>query len=199
MGGRAFNSQLGEDKFPRIPPETYDKLKATLGEKLKELYIHVGTPTEAPEKADHGDVDFIVEDAIGEVSHHDIQKALDARYAVVAEGNRTSNYAVLIPGQEGMYYQVDVHVCADKTEWDNIMFFHSYGDMGMILGIMAKAHGLTLGTKGLKVNSFPQMSFIPSLIFFILRSIRRSPTRLILQHINSRPLFRISLSSWVSL
>lgn len=154
MGGKAFGSELGEDAFPRIPSVTYEKLKSDLEGRLKKLYEYVGTPTEAPEKLDHGDVDFIVEGPKGNISHDETKKALGATYAVVAEGNRTSNYAVPILGLEGMYYQVDVNVCADKEEWDNIMFFHSYGDLGMILGVLARAHGLSLGTKGLKVVIF---------------------------------------------
>jgi hypothetical protein len=48
--------------------------------------------------------------------------------------------------------QVDVHVCSDKSEYDRISFFHSYGDMGMILGLIARNSGLALGLKGLKVR-----------------------------------------------
>lgn len=48
-------------------------------------------------------------------------------------------------------YQVDVHVCMDKDEWDRIMFYHSYGDLGMILGVVSRNVGLYLGSKGLKV------------------------------------------------
>lgn len=34
------------------------------------------------------------------------------------------------------------------------MFFHSYGDLGMILGLLAKNNGLRLGLKGLEVCCF---------------------------------------------
>lgn len=47
--------------------------------------------------------------------------------------------------------QVDVNVCADRAEWERIVFFHGYGDLGMILGLIAKNVGLALGEKGLKV------------------------------------------------
>lgn len=33
------------------------------------------------------------------------------------------------------------------------MFFHSYGDLGMILGLIARNNGLKLGVHGLKVSS----------------------------------------------
>lgn len=32
------------------------------------------------------------------------------------------------------------------------MFFHGYGDLGMILGLIVKNVGLALGSKGLKVG-----------------------------------------------
>lgn len=50
-----------------------------------------------------------------------------------------------------IYFQVDIHVCMDKDEWDRIMFYNSYGDLGMILGLIGKNAGLSLGSKGLKV------------------------------------------------
>jgi len=34
------------------------------------------------------------------------------------------------------------------------MFFHAYGDLGMMLGLMAKNNGLKLGSKGLDVCCF---------------------------------------------
>lgn len=48
--------------------------------------------------------------------------------------------------------KVDVHVCEDKTELDRVVFFNSYGDLGMILGLLAANVGLKLGSKGLKVS-----------------------------------------------
>jgi hypothetical protein len=47
--------------------------------------------------------------------------------------------------------QVDVNVCTDRAEWERVVFFHGYGDLGMILGLIAKNAGLALGEKGLKV------------------------------------------------
>ena len=58
------------------------------------------------------------------------------------------------PQTSRLSLQVDVHVCEDRNEWDRIMFFHSYGDLGMILGLIAKNNGLKLGSKGLDVRCF---------------------------------------------
>jgi hypothetical protein len=46
-----------------------------------------------------------------------------------------------------------VHVCTDKEEWTRVIFFNSYGDLGMILGLIARNVGLQLGIKGLKVHN----------------------------------------------
>ena len=193
MGGSAFSASLPLTAFPRLPPSVYKNLKAKLLLKLQELYTYVGVPIEAPEKADHGDLDFLVAVPLAAgteyVRHDQIVEAIGAKHVVPNAGNRTSNFAIpvqheeweqaghgakeqerrsLAEGNEIFYQvcdrhalppkcfilrfvQVDVHVCADQGEWDRIMFFHSYGDLGMILGLIAKNNGLKLGTHGLKV------------------------------------------------
>lgn len=40
----------------------------------------------------------------------------------------------------------------DKAEFERIAFYHAYGDLGMIMGLLARNIGLTLGEKGLKVR-----------------------------------------------
>jgi hypothetical protein len=121
------------------------------------------------------DLDFVVAgpksignsaDDAREPTHDDIKQGLGATIVVPLEANRTSNFAIPItkewvdqgsnvnedtPQQE-IYCQVDVHVCADKDEWDRIVFFHGFGDLGMILGLVARNCGFSLGTKGLKVG-----------------------------------------------
>lgn len=54
----------------------------------------------------------------------------------------------------GPLSQVDVHVCRDREEWSRVGFFRSYGDMGMMLGLIARNIGLRLGETGLKVRYF---------------------------------------------
>ena len=191
MGGSAFSSVLQAAAFPRIPPAVYKNLKTRFHPKLAELYTWVGVPIEAPEKLDHGDLDFLVaipkDQGTQSVSHQVMKEILGAELVIPMEGNRTSNYAVPISSGEwaafgysteeddkrkevadeqifyqvrswnGMVsnltpcFQIDVHVCTDKEEWDRIMFYHSYGDLGMILGLVGKNAGLSFGAKGLKV------------------------------------------------
>lgn len=99
-------------------------------------------------------------------THEDIRQALEAQFAIPLEENRTSNFAIPItkewiaqggtldknvPQQE-IYCQVDVHACTDEDEYERIVFLHGFGDLGMILGLIARNCGFSLGTKGLKVS-----------------------------------------------
>lgn len=64
--------------------------------------------------------------------------------------------------------QVDVNVCESKAEWDRRLLFNSYGDLGMIMGLIVKNAGLNLSSKGLKVNSilarFSDTSYLHGMI-----------------------------------
>ncbi|KAJ6544808.1 hypothetical protein DFH09DRAFT_990326 [Mycena vulgaris] len=168
MGGSAFSATLPASALPRIPPVVYSAVKARLTPRLQTLYAIVSTPYEAPEKEDHGDLDFLVCEPLKgvEVPHEEVQAVLNAKHVVPMPGNRTSSYA--LPVEKGewaeaenqeMYYQVDVHVCSDKAEWERIHFFHGYGDLGMIMGLIARNKGLALGSKGLKVPNVPRTPF----------------------------------------
>jgi hypothetical protein len=163
MGGSAFLQLLPTAAFPRLPPEVYYSLKPRLLLRIQNLYTHVAVPAEAPEKSDYGDLDFVVYGPrnIGGSNERlagpkDVQEAISATHCI--QGT-TSNFSVPIPEEEWereeheeRYCQVDVHVCEDKGDWERVVFFHGYGDLGMILGLMARHNGFSLGTKGLKVK-----------------------------------------------
>jgi len=107
--------------------------------------------------------------------HDVVQSVIGARFSNCMEGNRTSNFAVPVAEREWdplghaqdeeqrrgeaeggeIFYQVDINVCADRGEWERIVFFHGYGDLGMILGLIAKNAGLALGSKGLRLPNPP--------------------------------------------
>ncbi|KAG7088445.1 hypothetical protein E1B28_012437 [Marasmius oreades] len=169
MGGNAFTS-LPQEAFPRLPPELYRTLKAYFTILLQDLYTHVAVPREAPEKEDYGDIDFIVCAPKTDCSHKDIQEVLGAVHVIPLQGNKTSNFAIPITAQYGelmpvngvVYCQVDINVCEDVKEWERICFFHSYGDMGMILGIVALNVGLAWGANGLKYPHPPHPPIILS-------------------------------------
>ena len=171
MGGKAFLSQIPNATFPRLSPLIYASLKSTLLPRLTPLFQHVGVPHEAPEKEDHGDVDFIVTGPLTTpIGHEEIKHALRASACIPsAQPDRagTHNFALRLsdcvaplptdaaPAPEEtreVYVQVDVNIRKDAHDWENVMIFHSYGDLGMIMGRLAASVGLHLGELGLKVS-----------------------------------------------
>lgn len=154
MGGNAFKALLPHASFPRMTPVVYEALKARLTPQLHELYGHVTVPKEAPGKQDHGDVDFVVCQPRDGLSHDEVRTTLGAVQSIACDG--ISNFAVRSIDLDGTaaandFYQIDVQVCNDYDDWERAVFFGSYGDVGMILGLMARPYGLSMGRNGLKV------------------------------------------------
>jgi hypothetical protein len=107
MGGNAFGSTLNPSSFPRLPPAVYAALKSRLLPKIQELYSFVAVPIEAPEKPDHGDLDFVVscpkvefngttDTVLVNLPHDIVQQKIGARFVNPTDGNRTSNFAIPI-------------------------------------------------------------------------------------------------------
>ncbi|KAI0768978.1 hypothetical protein BD413DRAFT_614023 [Trametes elegans] len=191
MGGNAFAARVPDATFPRMPPPVYDALKAALLPIVQTLYMHVAVPREAPEKADFGDLDFVVSGPREGLTHDEVAGALRAALSVPMEGNRTSNFAIPLDAfpdvarawresdlrplaEEGahVFVQVDVNVCADKAQMDRTVFCHSYGDLSLMLGLLAQTAGLSLGIYGLKlvtpVGSPPQTFFLTDSMHAVL-------------------------------
>lgn len=171
MGGKAFISHIPNATFPRLSPLIYASLKSTLLPRLTPLFQYVGVPHEAPEKEDHGDVDFIVACPLTTaIGHEEIKHALGAsacKPSPQPDRRGTHHFALrlsdvvttlptdAIPVSEetsDVYVQVDVNIRTDAHDWENVMIFHSYGDLGMIMGRLAASIGLHLGELGLKVS-----------------------------------------------
>ncbi|KAH7913394.1 hypothetical protein BJ138DRAFT_1171301 [Hygrophoropsis aurantiaca] len=165
MGGRAFLQILPKASFPRLPTFLYQKIKLRLKARLQTLYTIVEIPAEAPEKVDHGDLDFVVARPVNSrniVTHDQVREVLGATEVIGLD--RTSNYAVLIDNEEWrdyqrtddgnqIYFQVDVNVCTNEEEVQSILMFHGFGDLGIIIGTIASGCGLSIGTKGMKISN----------------------------------------------
>jgi hypothetical protein len=65
MGGKAFP----ELKTPRMSPEAYQLVKSRFHAILREKFLHVATPIEAPAKADYGDLDIMVCEPLQQTLH----------------------------------------------------------------------------------------------------------------------------------
>ena len=164
MGGNAFKTALPNATFPRLPTASYLPLKLHLTELLKQFYTQVTVPREAPEKIDHGDLDFVVCGPCEGLAHEQIKHAMGASHGISFEGSRGMHqFAIPLPPadlkhavsspDEAVFFQVDVLVCGDVEEWNRVVHYNSYGDLGMILGSIAHGVGLSLGRGGLKVRT----------------------------------------------
>jgi hypothetical protein len=180
MGGNAFSEQLPTAVFPRMSPAFYNSLKARITPRLEALYHLVAVPPEAPGKLDYGDLDVVVcqPKDIKEgvplsecVTFAEIEQALGSVHSLPLPGDRTSNFAIPIQQDEvqhfpvaqeairerkldlaQLYIQVDLHFCEGLGSWESRILFQSYGELGMILGMLAKTVGLTWSVAGLKVS-----------------------------------------------
>jgi len=216
MGGKAFLSHLPHATFPRLSPATYASLKSSLLPRLTPLFQHVGVPHEAPEKQDHGDVDFIRvvacphASASAAIGHEEMKSALGASACIPSaqpDGGGTHNFALRLADvvtplpadvapvsreTSEVYVQVNVNIRKDAQDWENLMIFHAYGDLGMIMGHLAASVGLHLGELGLKVTSqalvptyspsFALSSSIPEIFLFFGLSIERWRAGFATQH-----------------
>ena len=175
MGGNAFSEQLPTAVFPRMPPAFYNSLKSRIMHRLGALYHLVVVPQEAPGKLDHGDLDVLVcqpknlKEGIPRsecVTLEEIERALGAVHSIPLPGDRTSNFAVPIQRDEvrqfafdkdevdleQLFIQIDLHFCEEEESLRSRALFQSYGELGMILGVLGKTVGLTWSASGLKVG-----------------------------------------------
>jgi hypothetical protein len=53
---------------------------------------------------------------------------------------------------ENTYYQVDFNLTQDESQKDSILFYNSYGDLGIILCMVTKTIGTTWSKQGLRVR-----------------------------------------------
>jgi hypothetical protein len=159
MGGRAFAVRLPHAVFPRLPTEAYEAQKRALLPRIQALYRLAAVPAEAPGKRDHGDLDILTAcplrgDAASTLA--EANAALGAEEMITSSA--TTNFAVPLPAfsssvdEVRSYLQVDVIVCSDESDFERVLFHHSYGDVGLILGTVATGVGLHFGTKGLRVR-----------------------------------------------
>lgn len=197
MGGKALLALLPHATFPRLSPTLYNAIKSHLHTRLSPLFDRVATPHEAPEKLDHGDIDFIVASPQLGLKHHDVERALGttSQHSIPSPevGAGTSHFALSLVVLErelgfvedgaghsiprghssllvtkadvdGRYVQVDVHLCPDVEDFERVVFIHGYGDLGMIMGALARSVGLQLGSKGLKVRTVTRVSILKDIL-----------------------------------
>ena len=165
MGGSAFSSGKDALSTPRMPKDIYEAVKSRCHAILRELYIHVASPTDGPGKQDFGDIDILLAcpkkgtsinkgDGVSSVA-----KALGATRCIVNYG-AASNLALPWPASKDAssmesnspasgvgvdkYIQVDIHILDSVKDMEWLLFKHGHGDIWSILGSVMRPYGLTV-------------------------------------------------------
>jgi len=180
MGGHAFQNQLGPSaKFPRMDATTYNILKEHVSSVLSTRFASVSIAREDPAKLDFGDLDVVIlidDTARMELTRDKMREELcslvGAEHAL-SNGGQFITLAVrseILPGGRNthagdlagpssqadehdiVYHQVDVNLVRNEEERESLVFYNSYGDLGMILALLTKTIGLSYSRAGLRVS-----------------------------------------------
>ncbi|TKA64389.1 hypothetical protein B0A55_10371 [Friedmanniomyces simplex] len=195
MGGSAFAvaSAPGEPTLntPRLTQEDYMRLKATLNSSLHSFFgpdIKLDTLSEAPEKEDHGDIDFLIAHndpvnwlalatsvaATGLICHHPGMCSL----AVPKSGPPSTRPPVLYTSIKAQqlkslptttptteeYAQIDIQTVPTALySWRT--FYSSYGDIPSLLGHVLRPLSLKISENGLylRLRELEQTKSMPYL------------------------------------
>ncbi|KAI7315450.1 hypothetical protein KC315_g11081 [Hortaea werneckii] len=184
MGGNAFALASAEGhsrlQTPRMTPEVYNRLKVIFTNRLRSCFpdcTKIATLTEAPEKSNYGDIDFIISFPKKPASSAPEWSALandigaagfiwngpkTASFAVPQDGSMHSKPAMRYHLQsdnpedvhgstktpETLYAQIDLELVEDDMfDWHT--FYASYGDMSSLLGHIVRNSGFTCSDRGL--------------------------------------------------
>jgi hypothetical protein len=177
MGGHAFRNL----HCPRISGGVYAKVKQHTTEALQSIFLHVTIPTEMPEKADYGDIDFLVAGLLHSptsttMDNFNWSGTVDAIKSVLntTHGRRghlnpgCMYFAIRAPGHEEEFWvQVDVKVCfkPELFEWQK--FELNYASNSKMIGSMVKPLGLTIDPEGLhiRVEEVEETNFSGSMLW----------------------------------
>ena len=159
MGGQAFAKPGPRGDLPlvipRMSPQRYQQLVEHFSSVLKVYFAKVQVPKEAPGKADHGDVDILVESfPVDPVRTADEMARLIKAKRYIANGPSWS-FAVKLPSEiedpSIPYAQLDIERCDQGfIGWE--YFMQSYGDLWQILGLTIRHLGVTATNLGFFVR-----------------------------------------------
>ena len=180
MGGQVFAGGPNPLYTPRMPPVVYEFVKNACHAKLQQLFEQVATPIEGPEKADFGDIDFLVHGrrpSDTEEPPSPTTAAPEWRDAVQAALGATRRFSqqahagsFAIPWPTGLgqgldetqdvwrpqdkprHIQVDVHVCDAPQTFRWSVFKQDHGDLWNLLGSTIRPYGLTIDHEALSVR-----------------------------------------------
>jgi hypothetical protein len=164
MGGKIFaNSITASGKpvvTPRMSPELYHKVSEVCQAKLDTLFDRVVIPRDAPDKKDHGDIDFLVGSVKPAATANGdlwsaIKKTLGAE--LYLRGGSHS-FAIPHPEIEDAHIQVDVELspgdgtpdAAELYQWTRFMKGDS--DLLQIIALSHRSLGIHCNDRGMHVR-----------------------------------------------
>ncbi|KAK7515755.1 hypothetical protein IWZ03DRAFT_407257 [Phyllosticta citriasiana] len=171
MGGSTFAPSL---HCPRMPLPQYLAVKCHFTSRLEQLFHHVAVATEAPEKRDYGDVDFLVcrpkgsvltgtclEDVKGQLQRE--MGAVEARLLDgvlvlgcpmpdVASGGEMGARVKEEEREKKEFVQLDIQLCHAPSHLAYMLFAHAHGDLFGFLKTGVRPFGLSLRPSGLWVR-----------------------------------------------
>ncbi|KAL8811305.1 MAG: hypothetical protein Q9223_007561 [Gallowayella weberi] len=164
MGGRAFESCPCPVNIVRLTPQQYLDFRDSCEDILVQYYARICTPSEAPEKQDHGDIDIFVSEKRGDIepfTDADLAIALGAKYHL--RSGAISSFAIPLPASDVDFFQLDVHSSLpSRFEWETT--FYTHADMWHVLGVCTIRQELRIRMTGLYLriaeiaHSFPSQS-----------------------------------------
>ncbi|KAK7530438.1 hypothetical protein JOL62DRAFT_587573 [Phyllosticta paracitricarpa] len=172
MGGSTFAPSL---HCPRMPRPQYLAVKRHFTSRLEQLFHHVAVSTEAPEKCDYGDVDFLVcrpkvsvlTGTCLEVVKGRLQREMGAVEARLLDG--VLSLGCPMPGvargggemgarvkeeerEKEEFVQLDIQLCHAPSHLAYMLFAHAHGDLFGFLKTGVRPFGLSLRPSGLWVR-----------------------------------------------
>jgi hypothetical protein len=161
MGGNAIkNKKTGKSICGRLTKQDYEKVKAYMLKKFADNNIVSETVLELPGKPDFGDIDieYVSQLNFNTKDFVKTEIGLDEDWHIVTNGNVISfafdcTKAGIANQSEGTtekkYFQIDLLKVQSLEHLEMTRFYLSYGDIGSIIGRIAKYYGLTYGDVGL--------------------------------------------------
>lgn len=141
MGGNALKTV----KTVRIDLLTYNKIKKEIYDKINND-IQIEFLFDNPDKIDFGDLDILYKSE-EQISMIDYITKIFTPIEIVKNGDVIS-FSYNIIGNE--YAQIDF---IKTTNFSMSKFFFSYGDLGLLIGKMARHHELSFGDRGLFIKN----------------------------------------------
>ena len=164
MGGELFaksTTALGKPVVtPRMSPELYHQVSELCQAKLETLFDRVVVPRDAPNKKDHGDIDFLVGSIKpAATANGDLWSAIkEILGAELYLRGGSHSFAIPHPEIEDAHIQVDVELspgdgtpdAAELYEWTR--FMKGDADLVQILGISHRSLGIHCNDRGMHIR-----------------------------------------------